>query len=144
MAIKTSLPKIKEIERQWYIVDAADKVLGRLSASIAAVLRGKNKAYFTPHIDCGDYVIVINAANIKLTGNKGEDKMYYSHSGFKGGITSISANKLLKKDATQLIYKAVYGMLPTNRLRNGMIERLKIFATDSHPHAGQNPKHFEI
>ena len=138
--MKTSVAKAKEVTRDWYLVDAENQVLGRIATTIANVLRGKNKPTFTPSVDTGDFIIVINAEKIALTGNKRADKTYYSHSGFPGGIKAISAEKLLDKKPEQLIKKAVKGMLPKNKLAYHMLSKLKIYSGASHPHEAQQPK----
>ena len=138
--MKTQVAKKNEVSRDWYVVDADNLVLGRIASQIANVLRGKNKPVFTPSVDTGDFVIVINADKIALSGKKHTDKIYYSHSGYPGGIKSISAGKLLEKDAEQVIRKAVKGMLPKNKLSRHMINKLKDYVGPSHPHKAQQPK----
>ncbi len=127
-------------EEKWYVVDAADKVLGRIATEIATILRGKHKPTFTPHEDLGDHVIVINSDRVKLTGNKLADKKYYHHTGYVGGIKEITAGKLMEKDSTQLITKAVKGMLPKTRLGRAMATKLRVYTGDTHPHAAQQPE----
>ncbi|MFT4571156.1 MAG: large subunit ribosomal protein L13 [Hyphomicrobiaceae bacterium] len=126
--------------RQWHIVDADDEVLGRLATKVATVLRGKHRATFTPHVDCGDFVVVINAEKVKLTGNKAADKLYWRHSGFPGGIYSRTAAEVLERKPEDLIRKAVEGMLPTNRLGRQLAKKLKIYAGTEHPHTAQRPE----
>jgi large subunit ribosomal protein L13 len=126
-------------ERKWWVVDADGKVLGRLATELADVLRGKNKAIFTPHVDTGDFVVVINAEKVKLTGKKLTEKMYYRHSGYLGGLKSLSAGELLRKKPEALIHHAVKGMLPKNRLGRSMIKKLKVYAGTEHPHEAQQP-----
>lgn len=138
--MKTEVAKLENVKRDWYIVDAQDAVLGRLSTKIANVLRGKNKPTFTPSVDTGDFVIVINAEKIALTGRKLADKIYYNHSGYVGGLKEISAGKLLEKKPEDLIKKAVKGMLPHNKLSRHMLSKLKVYAGGDHPHAAQQPK----
>lgn len=138
--MKTEVAKAENIKRDWYVVDAQDMVLGRLSTRVAGVLRGKNKAIYTPSVDTGDFVIVVNADKIALTGRKLADKIYYSHSGYVGGLKEISAGKLLEKKPGELIKKAVKGMLPKNKLARAMLSKLKIYAGSSHPHEAQQPK----
>jgi large subunit ribosomal protein L13 len=140
----TQVAKKDEVTRDWYLVDADNKVLGRIATEIANVLRGKNKPTFTPSVDTGDFVIVVNADKIQLTGNKNADKIYYSHSGFPGGLKEISAGKLLEKKPEDLIKKAVKGMLPKNKLARHMIKKLKIYTGTDHPHAAQQPKALNI
>lgn len=138
--MKTVIAKTENIKRDWYVVDAQDVVLGRLSTRVAGILRGKNKALFTPSVDTGDFVIVVNAEKIALTGRKLADKIYYSHSGYVGGLKEISAGKLLEKKPADLIRKAVKGMLPKNKLARAMLSKLKVYAGSSHPHEAQQPK----
>ena len=126
--------------RRWYIVDAQDLVLGRLATSVANALRGKNNPAFTPHVDCGDFVVVINAEKIKLTGTKLDNKHYYRHSGFPGGIRSRTAGEMLEKQPEQVLTKAVVGMLPKNRLGRQLAKKLKIYVGAEHPHAAQQPQ----
>lgn len=138
--MKTLVPRSKDIVRDWYVVDVENQILGRVATQIANVLRGKNKPTYTPSVDTGDFVIVVNAAKIALTGNKLADKIYYSHSGYPGGIKSIAAGKLLEKKAEDLIRKAVKGMLPKNKLASQMLKKLKVYAGSAHPHEAQQPK----
>jgi large subunit ribosomal protein L13 len=138
--MKTHSTKASEIDREWYLVDAEGKTLGRLASGIANVLRGKNKPIYAPHLDTGDYVIVINAEKIHATGRKLDQKMYYRHSGYPGGLRSISLRDQLKRHPTRVIRSAVWGMLPHNRLGRAMIRKLKVYAGDSHPHQAQQPK----
>jgi len=138
--MKTEVAKLENVKRDWYLVDAQDAVLGRLATQVANVLRGKNKAIFTPSVDTGDFVIVVNAEKISLTGSKLANKVYYSHSGFPGGIKEITAGKLLEKKPEDIIKKAVKGMLPKNKLARHMLKKLKIYAGGKHPHDAQQPK----
>jgi large subunit ribosomal protein L13 len=138
--MKTEVAKAENVKRDWYLVDAQDIVLGRLATQIANVLRGKNKAIFTPSVDTGDFVIVVNAEKIALTGRKLDDKVYYRHTGFPGGLKEITAGKLLEKKPEELIRKAVKGMLPKNKLARHMLKKLKVYAGASHPHDAQQPK----
>ncbi|MDP1603094.1 MAG: 50S ribosomal protein L13 [Legionella sp.] len=142
--MKTFSAKAHEVKRDWYIVDASDKVLGRVATEIARRLRGKHKAEFTPHVDTGDYIVVINAEKITVTGRKFKDKIYYSHSGFPGGIKSISFDKLQKKNPVRIIELAVKGMLPKNVLGREMYRKLKVYAGNEHPHTAQQPKQLVI
>ena len=142
--MKTLVAKSKEVTRDWYVVDAENQVLGRIATTIANVLRGKNKPTFTPSVDTGDFIIVVNAEKIMLTGNKRADKMYYSHSGYPGGIKSITAEKLLDKKPEALIKHAVKGMLPKNKLAYHMLNKLKIYSGSAHPHEAQQPKALSI
>ena len=130
------------VQRNWYIVDGTNQTVGRVCAKIAAVLRGKNKAYYTPHVDCGDYVIFINADKVKLTGNKMEDKIYDTYSGYPGGRKEETAKNLIKRRPEVLIERAVKGMLPKNRLGRKMYKKLFVYAGTEHPHSAQQPKEF--
>ncbi len=142
--MKTLSAKKESVTRSWYVVDATDKTLGRLSTEVANRLRGKHKPEFTPHVDTGDYVIVVNAEKIKVSGNKTTDKMYHHHTGYPGGIKSISFEKLIDKAPERVIEKAVKGMMPKNKLSRGMLSKLKVYAGGEHPHAAQQPKMLEI
>ncbi|MBT0654343.1 50S ribosomal protein L13 [Geomobilimonas luticola] len=142
--MKTQVAKKEQVTRGWYLVNVEEKVLGRVATQIANILRGKNKAVFTPSVDTGDFVIVVNAEKIALTGNKMADKVYYSHSGFPGGIKSITAGKLIDKKPEDLIRKAVKGMLPKNKLARHMLSKLKIYTGSEHPHKAQQPKVLDI
>ncbi len=142
--MKTFSAKLSDIERNWYVVDANGKVLGRLATAISMILRGKNKPIFTPHMDTGDFVIVINAEKVKLTGNKLNDKKYYSHTGYPGGLKETTAGKLLNEKPERVLISAVRGMLPKNRLGRQLIKKLKIYAGPEHPHTAQNPKVLNI
>ncbi len=142
--MKTYVAKTEEVSRDWYLVDAENQVLGRMATTIANVLRGKNKPTYTPSVDTGDFVIVVNAEKIALTGNKLADKIYYSHSGYPGGIKSITAGKLLEKKPEDLIRIAVKGMLPKNKLSRHMLNKLKIYSGSEHPHKAQQPKALNI
>ena len=138
--MKTTLSaKPATIKRDWYLIDATDLVLGRMASQIATILRGKNKTSYTPHMDCGDYVVVINADKVALTGKKLERKMYYHHSGYIGGIKGISAGKLMEKKPQDVIYKAVERMISRNKLGRQMMTKLRIYAGAEHPHTAQNP-----
>ncbi|MCJ7704295.1 MAG: 50S ribosomal protein L13 [Desulfobacterales bacterium] len=137
--MKTYQAKKEEVEHQWYLVDAQGKVLGRLATELAKILRGKNKPIYTPHVDTGDFVIVVNAGKVALTGKKMKDKIYYHHTGYPGGIKEMSAEKLLAKKPTEMIRIAVKGMLPKNSLGRQMIQKLKIYAGAKHPHEAQKP-----
>jgi large subunit ribosomal protein L13 len=142
--MKTFSAKSHEVQRDWYIVDATDKVLGRLAAEIAHRLRGKHKAEYTPHVDTGDYIVITNAEKVKVTGRKHEDKMYYHHSGFPGGIKSINFAKLQLENPTRIIERAVKGMLPKNPLGRAMYRKLKVYAGNEHPHVAQQPKSLDL
>ncbi|MHB8353032.1 MAG: 50S ribosomal protein L13 [Burkholderiales bacterium] len=142
--MKTFSAKAHEVQRDWFVVDATDRVLGRLASQIALRLRGKHKAIFTPHVDTGDFIVVINAKKVRVTGNKGEDKMYYRHSGYPGGIYETNFNKLRARHPTRVLEKAVKGMLPKGPLGYAMIKKMKVYAGAEHPHAAQQPKPLEI
>lgn len=142
--MKTYLPNNDQVNRDWYLFDANNQVLGRIATQIAGILRGKNKPTYTPSVDTGDFVIVVNAEKIMLTGAKFDDKIYYSHSGFPGGIKSISAGKLLQKRPEEVIRKAVKGMLPKNKLARHMLSKLKIYSGSEHPHKAQQPKTVQL
>ena len=132
--------KPADVEKKWLVVDAKDKVLGRLATEVASVLRGKRKPTFTPHVDCGDSVIVLNAEHIKLTGNKWDQKKYYSHSRFVGSLKEITARKQLEKKPEDLIFNAVKGMLPKTSLGRKQLRNLRVYTGDQHNHAGQSPE----
>ncbi len=138
--MKTYSAKPTDVKREWYVVDASQAPLGRLATQIAQLLTGKGKPQFTKHIDCGDYVVVINAAKLQVTGKKMEDKMYYKHSGYPGGLKEANLTKVMEKDPTMPIVKAVRGMLPVNKLRDDRLARLKVYAGEEHNHAAQGPK----
>lgn len=142
--MKTHSTKPSEIRREWYLVDAENKTLGRLASEIAKVLRGKNKPIYAPHLDTGDYVIVINAEKVHVTGRKLDRKIYYRHSGYPGGLTSISLREQLKRHPTRVIRSAVWGMLPHNRLGRAVMKKLKVYAGDSHPHQAQQPRPLKL
>ncbi len=142
--MKTFIAKKEGVSRDWYLIDARDKVLGRVAVEIARRLRGKHKPEFTPHTDTGDFVVVINAEKIALTGKKLDDKVYYHHSGYPGGIKSITAGKLLKKKPGDVLRIAVKGMLPKNSLGRMMLKKLKIYAGTDHPHEAQTPRSLDI
>jgi large subunit ribosomal protein L13 len=139
--MKTFTPtQIKGGDRKWYVIDASGQTLGRLATQIAVILKGKNKASYVPHLDNGDYVIVTNCDKFKVTGKKMEDKMYYRHTGYLGGLKEISLEDLLTKKPTKALELAVNGMLPKNKLRSGMISRLKLFTGDEHTYVAQQPE----
>ena len=142
--MKTYSAKPGAVSNDWYVVDAQGKVLGRLAARIAMRLRGKHKPEFTPHVDTGDYIVVVNAAKIRVTGKKAEDKKYYRHTGFPGGIREINFAKLQAKHPGRILQKAVKGMLPKGPLGNAMLKKLKVYAEGAHPHSAQQPKALEI
>ena len=142
--MKTHLPKVNLDQRKWHIIDADGVVLGRLAAKVADVLRGKNKAVFTPHLDAGDFVVVVNAEKVRVTGNKLDQKRYYRHSGYPGGLRSRTLREQLERRPTEVIRKAVKGMLPRNRLARQQINKLKIYAGPEHPHEAQAPQPLEV
>jgi large subunit ribosomal protein L13 len=142
--MKTYSAKTGEVEQGWYVVDAQGKVLGRLASQIATRLRGKHKPEYTPHVDTGDYVVVINASKLRVTGRKTEDKMYYRHTGFPGGIRETSFAKLQASRPERILQKAVKGMLPKGPLGYAMLRKLKVYGGATHPHSAQQPKNLEI
>ena len=140
----TSAPKVNEIKRQWYVVDATDKILGRLASEVAQVLRGKRKPEYAPHADIGDHVIVINAEKVRITGNKAEDKVYYHHTGYPGGLRSTSYRRMQERHPDRVIRKAVRGMLPHNNLGRMQFKKLRVYAGGEHRHEAQNPQPLEL
>ena len=144
MTVRTFSPKAADIQRQWHVIDASDVVLGRLASHVAVLLRGKHKPIFAPHLDTGDFVIVVNAAKVALTGTKLADKRLYRHSGYPGGISSVTYGELLAKHPERLVETAVRGMLPKNTLGRNMLRKLKVYAGPDHPHQAQQPVPFTI
>jgi large subunit ribosomal protein L13 len=142
--MKTFSAKPHEVQRDWYVVDASEQTLGRLAAEIARRLRGKHKPEYTPHVDTGDYIVVVNAARIRVTGNKGTDKVYYRHSGYPGGVYETTFDKMQQRAPGRVLQLAVKGMLPKGPLGYAMIKKLKIYARDSHPHSAQQPKALQL
>jgi large subunit ribosomal protein L13 len=142
--VKTYTVRKGDIKREWYVVDAQGKTLGRLASEIAKILRGKHKPIYVPHLDCGDHVIVVNAEKVRVTGKKLDQKFYYRHSGYPGGLKSINLRDQLQKHPTRVLKAAVRGMLPKNRLGRAMIKKLKVYAGGSHPHQAQQPKVLEL
>lgn len=142
--MKTFSAKTDAVKRDWYVVDADGKTLGRLAAEIAHRLRGKHKAEFTPHVDTGDYIVVVNAEKVAVTGAKTTDKMYHHHTGYPGGLKSMSFEKLIQKAPERVIQSAVKGMLPRNPLGRAMFKKLKVYAGAAHPHASQQPQELNI
>jgi large subunit ribosomal protein L13 len=142
--MKTWNAKPGEVERRWYLVDAEGKTLGRLATRVADTLRGKNKAQYTPHVDTGDFVVVVNAEKVAVTGKKLEDKRYYRHSGYPGGIRSRTLQEELDRRPTEVIRKAVKGMLPRNRLARAQLTKLKVYAGPDHPHEAQSPQPLKL
>lgn len=142
--MKTYSAKAETVQHDWYVVDAADKTLGRLASDIATRLRGKHKPEYTPHVDTGDYIVVINCEKVRVTGNKTTDKMYYHHTGYPGGIKDISFEKLIEKAPERVLQKAVKGMLPKGPLGRAMFKKLKVYAGGEHPHTAQQPRELNI
>lgn len=142
--MKTVFAKKEDVQRKWYVVDAEGKVLGRLASRVASILRGKHLPTYTPHVDTGDHVIIINADKVTLTGKKLEGKVYFHHTGYIGGIKSITARKLMEKKPTEVVYHAVKGMLPKNSLGRQMIKKLKVYSGSAHPHNAQLPEKLEV
>jgi large subunit ribosomal protein L13 len=144
MTVRTYSPKAADIQRQWHVIDAEDVVLGRLASQAAILLRGKHKPIYAPHMDTGDFVIVVNAAKVALSGNKLQDKRAYRHSGYPGGLHAVSYAELMAKHPERAVEKAVKGMLPKNTLGRQMLRKLKVYAGPEHPHKAQQPVPFEI
>ena len=142
--MKTISAKPETVKRDWYIVDAEGKTLGRMAAEIAHRLRGKHKPEFTPHVDTGDYIVVINAEKVRVTGNKANDKMYHRHTGYPGGLKSMNFNKLIEKAPERVIQSAVKGMLPKGPLGRAMFKKMKVYAGTAHPHAAQQPQELNV
>ncbi len=142
--MRTYTPKPGDVQRDWYVVDATDVVLGRLASQVATLLRGKHKPTFAPHVDGGDFVVVINADKVALSGDKRNSKMAYRHSGYPGGLRSVAYGELLEKNPERAVEKAVRGMLPKNSLGRQQLSKLKVYRGSEHPHAAQQPKPFEI
>ena len=142
--MKTFSAKATEIDQNWLIIDAEGQTLGRMATAIASRLRGKHKAEFTPHVDTGDYIVVVNAEKVRVTGNKAKDKMYYSHSGYPGGLKSIPFEKLIDKSPEKVIKLAVKGMLPKTPLGRSMFKKLKVYAGAKHPHEAQQPQALQL
>jgi large subunit ribosomal protein L13 len=142
--VKSYMARPLEVERRWYVVDAEGQTLGRLAAEIARVLRGKSKPQYTPHVDTGDFVVVVNAERIVVTGRKAEQKVYRRHSGYPGGLKTTSYEQLLERQTTEILRKAVKGMMPKTRLAHQQLRKLKIYAGPEHPHAAQSPQKLEV
>jgi len=142
--VKTYHAKVGEVEREWLLVDATDVTLGRLASEVAQILRGKRKPQYTPHVDTGDFVIVVNASKIRVTGNKLEDKKYFRHTGYPGGLKEVALGDLLAKNPRRVIEHAVKGMLPHNTLGRAMGMKLKVYAGPEHPHAAQKPRQITL
>ena len=141
---KTYMANAQTIERKWYVIDATDLVLGRLSTEAASLLKGKLKPIWTPHVDCGDYVIIVNADKVKLTGDKLDDKLYYRHSGYAGGLKTRTAKRMLELQPQKVLEKAIRGMLPKNKLGEDMYEKLYVYAGAEHPHQAQKPEVYTL
>jgi large subunit ribosomal protein L13 len=137
--VRTYSPKPGDVQREWHVIDASDVILGKLAVQVATLLRGKHKPTFAPHADMGDFVIVVNAEKVALTGDKKNSKLLYRHSGYPGGLTAVPVGQQLEKDARKVVEKAVWGMLPKNKLGRQMIKKLKVYAGPEHPHAAQQP-----
>jgi large subunit ribosomal protein L13 len=133
-----------EVERKWYVIDAEGKTLGRLASEIARILRGKNKPQYTPHVDVGDFVVVVNAEEVIVTGRKAEQKVYRRHSGYPGGMKETSYGQMMERRPEKIVRKAVYGMMPRTRLARQQMRKLKIYAGPEHPHTAQNPQRYEV
>jgi len=142
--VRTFTPKPADIERRWHVIDATDVVLGRLATQAATLLRGKHKAYYAPHIDTGDFVIIINADKVALTGSKREQKKAYRHSGYPGGLSAVGYNELLDNNPERAVEKAIRGMVPKNTLGRNQLSKLKVYRGGEHPHAAQKPEPFHI
>ena len=142
--MKSYMARPLEVERKWFVVDAEGKHLGRLAAEIAKILRGKNKVHYTPHVDVGDFVVVVNAERVVVTGKKAEQRVYRRHSGYPGGMKETSYEQMLARKPTEILRKAVYGMMPKTRLARQQFRKLKIYAGPEHPHAAQDPQKLEV
>ncbi|HSK47548.1 MAG TPA: 50S ribosomal protein L13 [Coriobacteriia bacterium] len=142
--MKTYHAKPGEIEREWLLIDATDMVVGRLASEVAQILKGKRKPVYTPHVDTGDFVVIINAEKVRLTGNKANTKMYYSHSGYPGGLKEVSFQRMLAKHPERILEKAIKGMLPKNTLGRAMNRKLKVYAGPEHPHEAQKPRQITL
>ncbi len=144
VSFKTTMPKEGSFERKWYVVDAADKTLGRFASRVASVLKGKNKPFYAPHVDCGDFVVVVNAAKIRLTGKKAKLKEYLHNTQYPGGMRSEKFEDLIRNKPERVLYYAIHGMLPKNKIGSVMIKKLKIYKDDKHPHSAQHPEPLAI
>jgi large subunit ribosomal protein L13 len=142
--MKSYMARPLEVERKWYVVDAEGQTLGRLATEIATMLRGKNKPQYTPHVDTGDFVVVVNAEKVVVTGRKAEQKVYRRHSGYPGGLKVTSYEQMMERRPTEILRRAVKGMMPKNRLARQQLRKLKIYAGPEHPHAAQNPQPYEV
>ena len=142
--MKSYMQKKETVERKWYVIDATDMTLGRLASRVASILRGKNKATYTPHIDCGDYVIIVNCEKVKLTGNKLDKKIYYNHSRYVGGLRERTAREMIERYPVEMVERAVKGMLPHNRLGRAMYKKLFVYEGENHPHMAQKPEVLDL
>ena len=142
--MKSYMARPREVERNWYLIDAEGQTLGRLATEIARLLRGKNKAQYTPHVDTGDFVVVVNAEKVVVTGRKAEQKVYYRHTGYPGGLKETSYEVMLERKPTEILRRAVRGMMPRTRLGRQQLRKLKIYAGPEHPHEAQNPQPYEV
>ncbi len=142
--MKSYMARPLEVERKWYVIDAEGKTLGRLASEIARILRGKNKPQYTPHVDVGDFVVVVNAEKVIVTGRKAEQKVYRRHSGYPGGMKETSYGQMMERRPEEIVRKAVYGMMPRTRLARQQVRKLKIYAGPEHPHSAQNPQRYEV
>jgi large subunit ribosomal protein L13 len=142
--MKTYLPKKDALEKKWWVINAEGKILGRLASEVAVLLRGKNKPLFTPFLDTGDFVIIVNAEKVKVTGRKEEQKVYYHHSGYPGGLTVKTLKELRDKKPEEVIKKAVWGMIPKNKLGSAVYRKLKVYRGPNHPHEAQNPQEYQF
>ncbi|MGF1472651.1 MAG: 50S ribosomal protein L13 [Rubrobacteraceae bacterium] len=142
--MKSYMARPQEVERKWYVVDAEGKTLGRLASEIARILRGKNKPRYTPHVDTGDFVIVVNADRVSVTGKKAQQKLYRRHTGYPGGLREASYEQMMDRKPTEILRKAVYGMMPKTRLGRQQFKKLKIYAGPEHPHEAQSPEPYEV
>jgi len=142
--MRTFAPKKDEVEKRWWVINAEGKILGRLASEIVVLLRGKRKPNFANFLDCGDFVVVINAEKVKITGKKAEQKKYYSHSGYPGGLKEITYEELMKKKPEEIIRKAVWGMIPKNKLGRAVYKKLKVYRGPNHPHEAQQPQEYQI
>jgi large subunit ribosomal protein L13 len=142
--MKSYMARPLEVERRWYVVDAEGQTLGRLATKIAQVLRGKNKPQYTPHVDTGDFVVVVNAERVVVTGRKAEQKLYRRHSGYPGGLKTTTYEQMMERQPTEILRKAVRGMMPKTRLARQQLRKLKIYAGPEHPHAAQNPQQYQV
>ena len=142
--MKSYMARPQEVERKWYVVDAEGKTLGRLASEIARILRGKNKPQYTPHVDTGDFVVVVNADRVSVTGRKAEQKLYRRHTGYPGGLREASYEQMMDRKPTEILRKAVYGMMPKTRLGRQQFRKLKIYAGPEHPHEAQRPEPYEV